>query len=276
MIIDAHLHVWSLDAEKYPWNPIGGYIPEKSASVEEYKRQMDDAGVDKAVLVQPTPYGWDNSYLMDARRQDRDRFRAVVLVDPSAEDSAEKLSGLIEAEADGLRINLHLLAEGYAEKESFWNLLQAAADVGIPVCFQLTPDHFNLVQVAAERFPQTKFVLDHLAKPFTGSSATTPLFAQFLGLAKFKNVYVKLSGLNYYSIQPYPYKDTWPLLKAACKRFTAERCMWGSDFPFVNHHWSYTGFLETMQYDLEFTQNQLSWILAGTAASLWWAKEKGD
>ncbi len=91
MIIDSHVHVWVQQPEKYPWQPIGGYVPENEASVEMLLAVMDAAGVEGAVLVQPTPYGWDNSYLLDAAERYPDRFRCVCLVDPLDESRSAKL-----------------------------------------------------------------------------------------------------------------------------------------------------------------------------------------
>ena len=108
MLIDAHIHLWTQDPDKYPWSPIGGYIPEKSASKEDFLRLMDQAGVDRVVVVQPTPYGWDNSYLMDACSAEGDRFKKVVLVNPDSPSFRDDLMKLLEKGADGLRINLHL------------------------------------------------------------------------------------------------------------------------------------------------------------------------
>jgi predicted TIM-barrel fold metal-dependent hydrolase len=272
MIIDTHLHVWSQDVKKYPWNPIGGYIPEKSASIAEFIRQMDDAFVEKAVLVQPTPYGWDNSYLLDICREAQERFKAVVLVDPSSDHASESLKMLVENGACGLRVNLPLLTLESIRSDTFLNLLNTAQSLSIPVCFQLTPEYFNLISGLFNQFKGTQFILDHLARPNKGCKLDDENFMQMLEFSKNLNVFVKLSGLNYFSNQSDPYEDTWSLLKAVNDRFTADHCMWGSDFPFVNEHWSYLGNLNTFKNDLGFSDPDLVWILGKTADAIWWGE----
>ena len=80
MIIDTHLHVWSDDSERYPFaegrTQVGG------GSVELLNQTMDEVGVDKAVIVQPIYYLFDNRYVADCLRRFPGRFAAIGLVDP--------------------------------------------------------------------------------------------------------------------------------------------------------------------------------------------------
>jgi predicted TIM-barrel fold metal-dependent hydrolase len=44
---------------------------------------------------------------------------------------------------------------------------------------------------------------------------------------------VKISGYAKFSREAYPYRDTWPYVQALADAFTLDRCIWGSDWPFV-------------------------------------------
>ena len=82
-IIDSHLHVWDgTAAGKDPGPMRVGYSPQASASVELFRDYMDEAGVQKAVFVQPWFYHWDNSYMAACIGRDPDRFRGVCVIDP--------------------------------------------------------------------------------------------------------------------------------------------------------------------------------------------------
>ena len=270
MIVDAHAHVWVQDPQQYPWNPIGGYIPEAEASLQRYVAVLDQNAVDCAVLVQPTPYGWDNSYLMDCVRGNEERFRQVVLVNPLSAHASLDVESLLQKGAHGLRINLHLNPPAVIENKDFlavWNTLD---NLNIPVCLQLTPLYFSLVRTLAAQHPSVTIVLDHLARPEVGSMPSDRSFQDLLALSEFPNISMKLSGLNYYSQQNAPYQDTWQLLTAVADRFTPQRCMWGSDFPFVEEHWSYTQNMETFQHRLGFSDSDLDWIFGRTARKIWW------
>ena len=67
MIVDTHVHVWSDDADRYPWHQTLAHVPIPTypAPAENLLAAMDDAGVSHAVLVQPSVYGSDNRYLCD-------------------------------------------------------------------------------------------------------------------------------------------------------------------------------------------------------------------
>ena len=44
---------------------------------------------------------------------------------------------------------------------------------------------------------------------------------------------VKLSGYIKFSRQPHPFTDAWPFVRALVEAFTLDRCLWGSDWPFL-------------------------------------------
>jgi L-fucono-1,5-lactonase len=271
MIIDSHVHVWVQHPEKYPWQPIGGYVPENEASVEMLLAVMDTAGVGGAVLVQPTPYGWDNSYLLDAAERYPDRFRCVCLVDPLDENGSDALRRLVdERQIAGIRINWNIQpVEVWLTNAHHHALWKTACELAVPICLQLTPEYLRLAGDMAEEYCG-QMVVDHLGRPNTSAHSSDPQFMQLLALAAYKNVYVKLSGLNYYSDGQAPYRDVWPLIEAVCEGFGAQRCMWGSDFPFVQDHWSYDGLLSTIKKDWHLSPEQLDWVLGTTARNLWW------
>lgn len=274
MRIDSHLHLWVNDPEKYPWQPIGGYVPGEDASLARYLKVMANHRVDRAVLVQPTPYGWDNGYLLDCKATDKDKFRAVVLVDPLSDVASEALRKLAGKGADGLRINLQLQPIEQWEGERLHKLLGTCADLQMPVCFQTTPDYFCLIDEAAVEI-ESPFVIDHLGRPAAGCDPDSPNFKTLLNLSDHHNVYVKLSGMNYYSNEAAPYRDTWPLLQAVGDQFGPDRCMWGSDFPFVEDHWTYSENLALYGNDLGFSDSDLEWIMGKTASLIWWDDASG-
>ena len=109
-MIDAHLHLWTLEPKHYPWQQTLAHIPipTQPATVEELLPLLDAAGVDYAVAVQPSVYGWDNSYVCDCIERHSDRLIGVCLVNPRAANAAERLRyWCAERGCRGLRIQLH-------------------------------------------------------------------------------------------------------------------------------------------------------------------------
>ena len=76
-LVDAHLHVFSDDPARYPYDGRWGMIPTEPTPVEELIACMDANGVDKAVMVQGAAYLYDNRYMADCRARFPDRLAAV-------------------------------------------------------------------------------------------------------------------------------------------------------------------------------------------------------
>ena len=75
-VVDSHLHVWDRTAAGLDPGPMEvGYSPQSTASVELFVDYMDEAGVERAVFVQPWFYHWDNGYMVSCLRRFPDRFR---------------------------------------------------------------------------------------------------------------------------------------------------------------------------------------------------------
>ncbi len=101
--VDAHLHVFSDDPARYPYDGRWGMIPTEPTPVEELIACMDANGVDKAVMVQGAAYLYDNRYMADCRALFPDRLAAVALLDPRAPGAADRLEEFWERDPSGTR-----------------------------------------------------------------------------------------------------------------------------------------------------------------------------
>ena len=81
--IDAHVHVWNQERDKYPLVP--GYDPASIAPAtflpEEIIAHAKGSGVDRIVLVQMSHYGFDNTYMLDVMREYEGIFAGIAAVD---------------------------------------------------------------------------------------------------------------------------------------------------------------------------------------------------
>jgi predicted TIM-barrel fold metal-dependent hydrolase len=87
---------------KYPYADGHGRSLHPDASVAEYRAILDNLGIERAVIVQPSAYGTDNSRTLDAMRElgsDNARGIAVCRTDVSREE----LASLHEAGMRGFR-----------------------------------------------------------------------------------------------------------------------------------------------------------------------------
>lgn len=277
MIIDSHVHTFVTDPERYPWQPLLGYTPEAPAPMDLLLQEMDAAGVDRAVLVQPSFYGYDNRYLAEAVAAHPDRFAAVGLVDPLAPDAPQRLSFWVQQHnLRGVRLNPVGEPEGTwlsaPQTEPLW---RRAQELGVPICVQLLPRQIPLLADMARRFPGVRVLVDHLGRAEVQEGPPYPSAAPFFALSDLPNVYVKVSSLAGRSQERYPYADLHPFIARTVEAFGAPRLLWGSDFPWVLRGDGYPPTVDLVRRELAFlTAEQREWLLGRTALTIW--RWRGD
>ncbi|MDX3906491.1 MAG: amidohydrolase family protein [Pigmentiphaga sp.] len=275
-LIDIHPHIISPDTQRYPLAPLGGersgWSATRPVTFEQYVAAMDQAGIDKAAIVHSsTTYGFDNSYVADSIAAQPQRFAGVYSVDMLAPDAPEKIRYWMGRGMAGLRIFTHgSTMPGQApwledpKLHAAWGL---AGELKLPVCVQMTKTAIPALEKLLTAFPQTIAVIDHLMKPDITSGPPYP-GAQFLfDLARFDNVYLKLSSRNTeaaYAGQATPES----FLGRVVQEFGAERIAWGSNFPAAED--SLTDIVKALEEYIAFLPaKDQHWIMAGTAQKLY-------
>src|SRR5438034_1032050 len=88
--IDAHVHVWTPDTDRYPLAP--GYkkadMKPASFTPEELFQHCKPAGVGRINLIQMSFYGFDNSYMLDMIAKYPDVFVGTAVINPLGKDPA--------------------------------------------------------------------------------------------------------------------------------------------------------------------------------------------
>src|SRR5215813_4029020 len=77
MIVDAQIHLWKAESEDWKWVP--GAQPQLPVpfTIERAISMMDEAGVDRAVIVPPSWPGDRNDYALEAVKRYPDRSRVM-------------------------------------------------------------------------------------------------------------------------------------------------------------------------------------------------------
>jgi L-fuconolactonase len=243
-VVDGHLHVFLRRSEQYPRDVHELYPPERQAPIEWLLAVMEAAGVDKAVLVPLSPH---DHYLGECLRRFPGRFAGIGVHDPAALDPASDLHRRVEQTGiQGLRVH-HLGDPNAASPEALetFPLLAALADAGLKLWFYAPAEQLELLAGVLEALPNLQVVLNHLGfcprgyqvdqhgRPRIPSELPPPTLPTVVGLARFPNVYVMLSGQYAFSREPYPYRDLEPVVSAVYRAYGADRLLWASDFPWI-------------------------------------------
>lgn len=230
MIVDAQVHIWEADSPEHPWAQ-GMRQPQraKPLSAEELLREMDAAGVQRAVLIPPSWVGNYNGTVIEAARAHPDRFAAVGRFPVDHPDLAGQVRQWKSAGMKGLRLTFITEREKAfmrdPRSEEVWT---AAEQEGVPV--MLYP-YAYLPEVAevARRHPALRLIIDHMAAQRAKDSDAFTNLPQLLALAKCPNVAVKASALPHYSTQDYPYPGLHEPIRRVLEAFGAHRVFWGTD-----------------------------------------------
>ena len=86
------------------------------------------------------------------------------------------------------------------------------------------------VAAVAERHPNLRLIFDHMGrrKGMKDEKLGAGL-AHTIELAKYPNVFVKLTSTRSCSSEGYPYRNIHPALKRLIEAFGPRRCFWGTD-----------------------------------------------
>ena len=227
-IIDAQVHVW----RQTVMPTTGKHRKVSQVTAEEMLKEMDEAGVD-AALIHP-PMSWDptsQDMALDAAKKYPDRYAVMGQFDPKNPANKALIPGWRKQPGmKGLRwallqpVEQKLLHEGALD----WIWPEAEkAGLAIGMMGGIFLKEFRGI---AERYPGLKLILDHCGLNRHGQDAEAFIHLdEMTALAKLPNVAVKATGAPHYSTQPYPFKNIQDGLHRIFDAYGPDRVFWGTD-----------------------------------------------
>ncbi len=228
-MIDCHCHV--IDPARFPFQPDTRYRPtgQEIAPVDQLLRVMDLQGVSHAVIVATNSgYGTDLSPVLDALAQGQGRFRGIAVVELHV--TRAELARLKSAGFVGVAFNTPF--HGTAHYAGAAALVQTLAELDMLLDIQVRNDELLALMPLIEG-SSVRLVVDHCGRPDPARGLDQPGFQALLALGRTGRAHVKLSGFSQFTTTRYPYPDTHPFVAALLQAFTPNRCVWGSDWPFL-------------------------------------------
>lgn len=270
LVVDAQSHIWGADTLERPWPARTRPHREMPFGKDELLREMNAAGVDRVVIVPPSWEGDRNDLALAAAQQHPDRFAVMGRLDTEARGAREAIrTWRSQAGMLGLRFTFHtpLLAPLLTEGRMDWLWREAEAS-NVPVMVYLHQDLLHFIDDVAERHPQLRIVIDHLALPYLKKDDEA--FAEFdrlLPLAKRPNIAVKASTLPSHTTDVYPYRRTHSYLRRVYDAYGPRRVFWATDFTALpcTYRQAITMFTEEIPW---FSAEDKEWIM-GRAACEW-------
>ncbi|MEC8929035.1 MAG: amidohydrolase family protein [Verrucomicrobiota bacterium] len=275
--IDAHVHVWTRDTDRYPLKPgakKADVMKPPSFTPDELMAHARPQGVDRVVLIQMSFYGHDNTYMLDTIAAAPKTYVGVALVDETAADLPAHLKALRARGVRGIRITPGRQSAGpWLESKTMARLWQEATDAGLAICPLINAIALPALHQMCKRFPRTTVVIDHFARIGVYGKVMDSDVDDLCRLEKFPGVHVKTSAFYALGKKQLPYDDLAPMILRLVEIYGPERLMWASDCPFqVNAPHTYAASIDVIRSRVQLLKPaDRDWLLRGTAEKVFFA-----
>jgi L-fuconolactonase len=234
MKIDSHQHFWKFDPVRDSWINDEMKVLKRDFLPSDLHPILNESGVSGCIAVQADQSEKETDFLLSLAYQNR-FIKGVVgwldLMSDTVQTRLEyyaqfqKFKGLrhiVQAEAKDDFIINSKFCQGIAQLKYF----------NFTYDILIFPKHLPYAVEFVKKFPDQKFVIDHMAKPDFKNREFDKWEDGMRKIAAFPNVHCKTSGLiteadwNHWKIDDFTY-----CLDVVVESFGIDRLMFGSDWP---------------------------------------------
>ncbi|KQM57837.1 MULTISPECIES: amidohydrolase family protein [unclassified Sphingomonas] len=232
-IVDAHVHVWRIDAPFHGWPAASDGVLYRSHGLADARAAMGDAPVERVVLVQAQTDDRETDWLLDLAEGDPWVAGVVGWVALDSSDASTRIAALAKRpKLLGLRPMVQAIADtDWLLRGDVARGVAAMVANGLRLDALVQPRHLRMLATFADHWPDLPIVIDHAAKPVPPGD--TDWDAGMAALAGRPSVWCKLSGLRTEQAA-----EADPLaLGGMVERLLGwfgERVLWGSDWPVLS------------------------------------------
>ncbi|MBU8537239.1 amidohydrolase family protein [Falsiroseomonas tokyonensis] len=226
--VDSHAHAF--DLTRQGWGGDRGFDiqPNELGTAPQFLQMLASHGFTHGVLINPLGgYGADNTYMLEAIAASAGRLKGVALL-PDATPEAE-IYRLVEGGIVGIRFNLDFPTSPPLHARA----LARAREAGWFAQIHYHHGESFLAALPLLRAARLPVVIDHSGRPELPGGLQQPAFQALLEFGRGSAAVIKLSGIFRFTEAGSPYADTDPYIAALIEAFGIDRCIWGSDWPFL-------------------------------------------
>ena len=234
MIIDSHQHFWNYEPEKHLWIDDEMSVIRRDFLSDDLQKVFAENGVDACVAVQADQTTEETNFLISIAENNNFIKGVVGWVNLRSESIEEDL--LKYKKYDVVKGFRHVVQgeqdHNFMLRPEFLRGIELLGKYDLCYDILIFPHQLGAALELVKKFPNQKFVIDHIAKPYIKDGFFEGWAVMMREIAKHQNVYCKISGM----ITEAGYK-TWtteqvhPYMKLVLESFGAGRVMYGSDWP---------------------------------------------
>jgi predicted TIM-barrel fold metal-dependent hydrolase len=286
-IVDAHHHLWDLDACQYPWLMARGvkrFFGDPAPIQENYlvADLRDDAAdydleatVHVQVGVAPGHEVTETAWLQKTGDEQGLPTAIVAFCELDSEDALDLIAEQMRfSRLRGLRQIIGrsdeedaLTGSGQLLDNTAWQEnLAMLGELGLSFDLQLTPGQVPRVAEVLANAPDTPIALCHCGSPWDQMPAGLDSWREGLRLlASLPNAYCKISGLGMFD-HGWTVDSIRPIVESCVEIFGAGRCMFGSNFPVDKLHSSYAKVWRAFEeIAAPLSEQDQAWLFRDTA-----------
>lgn len=269
MRIDSHQHFWKYDSVRDSWIDDSMKVIRRNFLPEDLKPVLDKNNIEGSVVIQADQSEKETQFLLDLADKNHFIYGVVGWVDLKADNVEERLNHfnknilfkgirhIVQAEPDDFMLDL-----------SFQHGISKLKNYNLTYDILVYPSQLPAAIKLAEKFPDQKFVLDHIAKPNIKERQIKGWQEQISELAKYSNVFCKVSGmLTEADWKNWDKSDFKPYLDVVFKAFGTQRILYGSDWPVSLLAGKYKEQMEVLENYISQFSNQEKALIMGANAS---------
>lgn len=235
MKIDSHQHYWHFNTQDYGWMGDNMSFIKRDFLPADLLPSLKTIGFDGSVAVQARQSLEETNWLLQLANENPHIKGVVGWVDLKSDEAGKQLKQFAEhPKAVGVRHVIHDEEDvNFMLRPEFIRGVKLLENYGLAYDILIFPKHLkNTIEFVQRSSPNQIFIIDHIAKPFIKDGIISPWKEEMTELAKFQNVYCKVSGMvteaNWQNWAP---ENIHPYLDVIFEAFGTDRVMIGSDWP---------------------------------------------
>lgn len=272
-IVDSHAHFWDLKQLDYPWLDQVPAIKQNFLT-EDYQRQTDGIPINDIVFVQSdcrANQSLDEVDFVSNLSSIESRIKAIVAHNP-IDNVSKAINGLKELNKNPLVKGIRCMFDDssrFLAADSIQVLrMLPDYDYSFDICINFC-DVSTVVKMI-EQCPDTRFIIDHLAKPAIKDGQFEQFKVGLSQLAAFPNVSAKISGMITEAGKDWTADDLQPYVAFSVEQFGFERLMFGSNWPVVLINGTFKDWYETItKFMNPYSIEENDQFFRGTARSVY-------
>lgn len=272
MRIDSHQHFWKYNSNDHSWIADDMSVLRHDFPPLELETLLKEFRFDGCVAVEANPSEKETEFLLQCALENTFIKGVVGWVDLRSDNVSERLSHFAKNNhLKGVRHLVQAEPDGFMLDKAFQNGISKLGQFGLTYDILIFPHQIQEAAQLVASFPNQKFVLDHIAKPFIKSKKIERWQRDMEMLSQYKNVHCKVSGMvTEADWNAFTHADFIPYLDVVFSCFGTDRIMFGSDWPVCNLAGSYGRVLEIVEtYSSRFSKEEQQKIMGGNAVAFY-------